>query len=55
MPADRVFVRRSVQRPAYLHALDKLVADGVAVRTQDKPRRFALAPAEQAAATAPAN
>jgi hypothetical protein len=39
---------------AVSNALDKLVADGVAVKTQDKPRRFALAPAQQAAA-APAN
>ncbi|PXY18285.1 MarR family transcriptional regulator [Prauserella flavalba] len=40
---------------AVSNALDKLVADGVAVKTQDKPRRFALAPAEQEAAAAPAN
>ncbi|GAA0589357.1 hypothetical protein GCM10010174_00240 [Kutzneria viridogrisea] len=45
----------STRRPAYLHALDKLVADGVAVKTQDKPRRFALAPAEATAAPAPTN
>ncbi|GAA3040854.1 winged helix-turn-helix domain-containing protein [Actinokineospora globicatena] len=32
---------------AVSNALDKLVADGVAVRVQDKPRRFALAPVEQ--------
>ncbi|MEV5301135.1 MarR family transcriptional regulator [Amycolatopsis methanolica] len=32
---------------AVSNALDKLVADGTAVRTKDKPRRFALAPAEQ--------
>ncbi|ROP37327.1 MarR family transcriptional regulator [Saccharothrix texasensis] len=37
---------------AVSNALDKLVADGTAVKTQDKPRRFALAPAEQAAAPA---
>ncbi|KAA2253293.1 MarR family transcriptional regulator [Solihabitans fulvus] len=36
---------------AVSNALDKLVEDGVAVKTQDKPRRFALAPAET---TAPA-
>ncbi|SFK89311.1 hypothetical protein SAMN05421835_14222 [Amycolatopsis sacchari] len=35
---------------AVSNALDKLVADGTAVRTKDKPRRFALAPAEHAAA-----
>lgn len=40
---------------AVSNALDKLVADGVAVKTQDKPRRFALAPAEPEAAAAPAN
>jgi hypothetical protein len=40
---------------AVSNALDKLVADGTAVKTQDKPRRFALAPAEQAAASAPTN
>lgn len=40
---------------AVSNALDKLVADGVAVKTQDKPRRFALAPAEEEAAAAPAN
>ncbi|GAA2975902.1 MarR family transcriptional regulator [Actinokineospora diospyrosa] len=32
---------------AVSNALDRLVADGVAVRVQDKPRRFALAPVEQ--------
>lgn len=32
-PVDRA-------RPAYLHALDKLVVDGYAVQTQDKPKRF---------------
>ncbi|TCO62853.1 hypothetical protein EV192_102992 [Actinocrispum wychmicini] len=37
------------------NALDKLLEDGVAVKTQDKPRRLALAPAEQAAAAAPPN
>jgi hypothetical protein len=31
------------------NALDKLVEDKTAVKTQDKPRRFALAPAEAAA------
>lgn len=40
---------------AVSNALDKLVADGVAVKTQDKPRRFALAPAQREAAAAPAN
>lgn len=40
---------------AVSNALDKLVADGTAVKTQDKPRRFALAPAEAAAAPAPTN
>jgi hypothetical protein len=40
---------------AVSNALDKLVEDGVAVKTQDKPRRFALAPAEAAAAPAPRN
>lgn len=34
---------------AVSNALDKLVADGVAAKTQDKPRRFALASAEQVA------
>jgi hypothetical protein len=34
---------------AVSNALDKLVADGVAVKTQDKPRRFALAPAQRPA------
>lgn len=38
---------------AVSNALDKLVEDGVAVKTQDKPRRFALAPATAAAAAAP--
>jgi hypothetical protein len=38
---------------AVSNALDKLVADGTAVKTQDKPRRFALAPAEAATAPAP--
>ena len=37
---------------AVSNALEKLVADGVAVKTQDKPRRFALAPAQKAAASA---
>jgi hypothetical protein len=40
---------------AVSNALDKLVADGVAVKTQDKPRRFALAPAQQEPAASPAN
>ncbi|MGW5053968.1 MarR family transcriptional regulator [Actinokineospora sp. NPDC004072] len=31
---------------AVTNALDKLVVDGVAVRTQDRPKRYALAPAE---------
>jgi hypothetical protein len=39
---------------AVSNALDKLVEDGVATKTQDKPRRFALAPSEQEAA-APTN
>ena len=38
---------------AVSNALDKLVDSGTAVRTGDKPRRFALAPALQAGATAP--
>lgn len=33
---------------AVSNALDKLAADGTAVKTSDKPRRFALAPTEQA-------
>jgi len=36
---------------AVSNALDKLVADGTAVRTKEAPRRFALAPAEQTAAS----
>lgn len=40
---------------AVSNALDKLVEDNTAVKTQDKPRRFALAPAEAAAAPAPTN
>jgi hypothetical protein len=40
---------------AVSNALDKLVADGTAVKTKDKPRRFALAPAEQAAIPASTN
>ena len=40
---------------AVSNALDKLVADGVAVKTQDKPRRFGLAPAQREAAAPPAN
>ena len=39
---------------AVSNALDKLVEDGVAVKAQDKPRRFALAPAEQVTAAAAA-
>jgi hypothetical protein len=38
---------------AVSNALDKLVEDKTAVKTQDKPRRFAFAPAEEAAAPAP--
>jgi hypothetical protein len=34
---------------AVSNALDKLVEDGVAVKTQDEPRRFALTPSEQEA------
>ena len=40
---------------AVSNALDKLVEVGVAAKTQDKPRRFALAPSEQEAAAAPTN
>jgi hypothetical protein len=40
---------------AVSNALDKLVEDGVAVKTQDKPRRFALTPAEATAVPAPTN
>jgi hypothetical protein len=41
---------------AVSNALDKLVEAKTAVKTQDKPRRFALAPAEAAAAIpAPTN
>jgi hypothetical protein len=40
---------------AVSNALDKLVDDGTAVKTSDKPRRFALAPAQQAAVPAPTN
>jgi hypothetical protein len=40
---------------AVSNALDKLVEDGVAVKTNDKPRRFALAPAEAAAVHVPTN
>jgi hypothetical protein len=40
---------------AVSNALDKLVTDGVAVKTQDKPRRFGLAPAQRQAAAPPAN
>jgi predicted transcriptional regulator len=39
---------------AVSNALDKLVEDGVAVKAQDKPRRFALAPAEQVTTAAAA-
>lgn len=35
---------------AVSNALDKLIEAGVAVKTQDQPKRFALAPREQAAA-----
>ncbi|WP_236703778.1 MarR family transcriptional regulator [Lentzea aerocolonigenes] len=38
---------------AVSNALDKLVVDGIAMKTQDKPRRFALAADEQADAAAP--
>jgi hypothetical protein len=38
---------------AVSNALDRLVADGTAAKTKDKPRRFALAPAEQEATPAP--
>lgn len=37
---------------AVSNALNKLVNDGTAVKTKDKPKRFALAPAERAAAPA---
>jgi hypothetical protein len=40
---------------AVSNALDKLVAAGTAVKTKERPRRFALAPTEQAAASAAAN
>ncbi|GLY71670.1 MarR family transcriptional regulator [Amycolatopsis taiwanensis] len=40
---------------AVSNVLDKLVANGTAVRTNDKPRRFALAPAEQRTTAMPAN
>jgi len=40
---------------AVSNALDKLVEDTTVVRTKESPRRFALAPAEQAAASAPTN
>jgi hypothetical protein len=40
---------------AVSNALDKLVEAKIAVKTQDKPRRFALAPAEAPAAPAPMN
>jgi hypothetical protein len=40
---------------AVSNALDKLVEDDTAVKTKDKPRRFAFAPAEAAAAPAPTN
>lgn len=39
---------------AVSNALDKLVAAGTAVKTKERPRRFALAPTEQAAASAAA-
>jgi hypothetical protein len=38
---------------AVSNALDKLVQDGTAVKTKESPRRFALAPAEQAAVPVP--
>lgn len=38
---------------AVSNALDKLVADGIAVKAKDQPRRFALAAAEHNADTAP--
>ena len=40
---------------AVSNALDKLVEDKTAVKTKESPRRFALAPTEQAAASAPPN
>ncbi|MBV8992244.1 MAG: MarR family transcriptional regulator [Pseudonocardiales bacterium] len=40
---------------AVSNALDKLIADGTAVKTNEKPRRFTLAPAEQAATPVPTN
>ena len=40
---------------AVSNALDRLVEGGVAAKTQDKPRRFALAPSEQEAAPTPTN
>ncbi|WP_431879447.1 hypothetical protein [Amycolatopsis sacchari] len=40
---------------AVSNALDKLVLDGTAMRTKDKPRRFRLAPSEQETTPATAN
>ncbi|WP_027946985.1 MarR family transcriptional regulator [Amycolatopsis taiwanensis] len=40
---------------AVSNVLDKLVADSTAVKTNDRPRRFALAPAEQSTTAAPVN
>jgi len=40
---------------AVSNALDKLVLDGTAMRTRDKPRRFRLAPSEQEPTPATAN
>lgn len=40
---------------AVSNALEKLVADGTAVKTKEKPRRFALAPAEQVTTPEPAS
>jgi hypothetical protein len=40
---------------AVSNALDKLVDDGIAVKTKDKPRRFALASTEHTPASAPTN
>ncbi|MDX3663676.1 hypothetical protein PV646_40885 [Streptomyces sp. ID05-26A] len=40
---------------AVSNALDKLVDDGTAVKSSEKPRRFALASAQQAAVAAPTN
>ena len=40
---------------AVSNTLDKLAADGTVIKTKESPRRFALAPAEQAADPAPTN